>query len=249
MSAEAIEMKKRMHGTAGFSLVELLVGTILFTIVTGIAFSLLMSAQLRYQGESTLTEAFQQANVALDQIVRDVHSAGYPPANSFTAGVALNNPNLVALPFSWSPGYTNTPPTPCTVGGSCGAVPGNYDLIVEADVGNGNGVQWIRYSLVGTTLMRGMAPKAPFADPVGSTAASLAPYLENVMNGSLPIFSYVCDGGATQQPCAGGPTQFPSTIREVNISLMVRSLQPDPQTHQYRTITLDGQAMRLNPSQ
>jgi type II secretory pathway pseudopilin PulG len=241
MSAEAIEMKKRMHGTAGFSLVELLVGTILFTIVTGIAFSLLMSAQLRYQGESTLTEAFQQANVALDQIVRDVHSAGYPPANSFTAGVALNNPNLVALPFSWSPGYTNTPPTPCTVGGSCGAVPGDYDLIVEADVGNGNGVQWIRYSLVGTTLMRGMAPKAPFADPVGSTAASLAPYLENVMNGSLPIFSYGYDAGTTSQQ--------PSNIREVNISLMVRSLQPDPQTHQYRTITLNGQAMRFNPNQ
>src|SRR5712664_3255857 len=159
-------MKKRKHGTAGFSLVELLVGTILFTIVTGIAFSLLMSAQLRYLGESTVTEAFQQANVALDQIVRDVHSAGYPPANSFAVGVALNNPNLVALPFSWSPGYTNTPPTPCTVGSSCGAVPGDYDLIVEADLGNGQGVQWIRYSLQGTTLMRGMATKVKFADPV-----------------------------------------------------------------------------------
>src|SRR6266852_2194040 len=249
MSAEAIEMKKRTHGTAGFSLVELLVGTILFTIVTGIAFSLLMSAQLRYQGESTVTEAFQQANVALDQIVRDVHSAGYPPANSFAASVALNNPNLVALPFSWSPGYTNTPPTPCAVGGSCGAVPGDYDLIVETDTGDGNGVQWIRYSLQGTTLMRGRTTKVQFADPVAATAASLVPYLENVVNGSLSIFSYVCDGGATLQPCAGGPTQTPSNIREVNISLMVSSLQPDPQTHQYRTITLNGQAMRFNPNQ
>jgi type II secretory pathway pseudopilin PulG len=242
-------MKKRKRSADGFSLVELLVGTILFTIVTGIAFSLLMSAQLRYQGESTVTEAFQQANVALDQIVRDVHSAGYPPANSFAAAVAFNNPNLVALPFSWSPGYTNTPPTPCTVGGTCGAVPGEYDLIVETDLGNG--VQWIRYSLVGTTLMRAMVPKQQFQDPVGSTTGLLVPYLDNVMNGSnsLPIFSYVCDGGATQQPCAGGPTQFPSTIREVNISLMVHSLQPDPQTKQYRTITLTGQAVRFNPNQ
>jgi len=81
------------------------------------------------------------------------------------------------------------------------------------------------------------------------TSGSLLPYLENVMNGALPIFSYVCDGGPTPQPCNGGPTQFPSTIREVNISLMVRSLQPDPQTHQYRTITLNGQATRFNPSQ
>jgi type II secretory pathway pseudopilin PulG len=234
-------MRKRKHSAVGFSLVELLVGTILFTIVTGIAFSLLMSAQLRYQGESTVTEAFQQANVALDQIVRDVHSAGYPPANSFAAGVALNNPQFVALPFSWSPGYTNKPPTPCTVGGSCGSVPGDYDLIVEADIGTGQGVQWIRYSLQGTTLMRGMATKVQFADPVASTAASLVPYLENVVNGSLPIFSYGYDVGTTLQQ--------PSSIREVNISLMVRSLQPDPQTHQYRTITLNGQAMRFNPNQ
>jgi type II secretory pathway pseudopilin PulG len=249
VSVEAIEMKKRKHGTAGFSLVELLVGTILFTIVTGIAFSLLMSAQLSYQGESTVTEAFQQANVALDQIVRDVHSAGYPPKSSLSAVVANDNAkaNQYALPFAWTPSY---PATPCTVGGTC-TVPGEYDLIVEADLGTGQGVQWIRYSLQGTTLMRGTTGKQPFKDPVDSTTGSLVAYLENVMNGSnsLPVFSYVCDGEPTQQPCNGGPTQLPSTIREVNISLMVRSLQPDLQTHQYRTITLNGQAMRLNPSQ
>src|SRR5258708_13289545 len=105
-------MRKRKHSAVGFSLVELLVGTILFTIVTGIAFSLLMSAQLRYQGESTVTEAFQQANVALDQIVRDANSTGYPPANSFAGGVALNNPQFVALHFSCSPPHTTTPPPP-----------------------------------------------------------------------------------------------------------------------------------------
>lgn len=250
MSTEAIEMRRRNHpNNAGFSLVELLVGTILFTIVTGIAFSLLMSAQLRYQGESTVTEAFQQANVALDQIVRDVHSAGYPPKSSLTAVVASDNSktNLFALPFAWTPNY---PTTPCAVGagGTC-TVPGEYDLIVEADLGIG--VQWIRYSLQTTTLMRGVVQKTPSGDPVIQTNPVLVPYLENVMNGSksLPIFSYVCDGPPTQQPCAGGPTQTPSNIREVNISLMVRSLQPDPQTQQYRTIVVTGQAVRFNPSQ
>ncbi|SRR5216684_3171157 len=236
-------MKKQKHSGSGFSLVELLVGTILFTIVTGAVFSLLLSAQLRYQGESNVTEAFQQANVAIDQIVRDVHSAGYPPANSFAAGRALNNPNLVALPFSWSPGYPNRPPAPCAVGSSCGAVPGDYDLIVETDLGNG--VQWIRYSLVDTTLMRGMVTKVPFADPVGSTASSLLPYLDNVMNRSksVPIFAYGFDN--TTPP----PLPQPSNIREVNITLIVQGAQPDPQTGQFRTITMTGQAVRFNPSQ
>src|SRR5579864_1313303 len=144
-----MEMKNRKDNAGGFSLVELLVGTVLFTIITGAVFSLLMSAQLRYRGESNVTEAFQQANIALDQITRDVHS----------------------------PGYTNVPPLPCVVGGSCGAVPGEYDLIVETDLGDGNGVQWIRYSLQGTTLMRGKTSKVP-GDPVSSTQSSLVPYLE-----------------------------------------------------------------------
>jgi type II secretory pathway pseudopilin PulG len=231
-------MKKQKHGAAGFSLVELLIGTILFTVITGVAFSLLVSSLFRYQGESTVTEAFQQANVALDQIVRDVHSAGYPPRSSFSTTVASNNPAVYALPFTWAPSY---PGTPCTVGptGTC-TIPGQYDLIVETDLGNG--VQWIRYSLVGTTLMRGVAPKARFQDPVAATS-SMVPYLDNVMNGSnsLPMFSYVFDSGTI--------TQTPSDIRQVNVSLIVQSLQPDPQTKQFRTITLTGQAVRFNPNQ
>jgi len=234
-------MKKRHDSARGFSLVELLVGTVLFTIITGAVFSLLMSAQLRYRGESNVTQAFQQANIALDQITRDVHSAGYPAASSFAANVVATTPQLVALPFSWSPGYTNAP---CVVGGSC-AVPGKYDLIVETDLGDGNGVQWIRYSLVGTTLMRGMTQKVQSGDPVGSTQASLVPYLENVMNGnkSLPIFLYTFD------QISPPPPPWPSYIRGVNITLVVQSAQADPQTGQYRTITVTGQAVRFNPNQ
>ena len=130
-------MIKSRQPDRGYSLVELLVATVLFTIIAGTIFSLLFSAQLRYSSESGLTTAFQQANVAIDQITRDIHSAGYPRPSSFAPGVALNNPQLMALPFSWSPGYPNAP---CTVNGSCGAVPGDYDLILETDTGDGNGV-------------------------------------------------------------------------------------------------------------
>jgi type II secretory pathway pseudopilin PulG len=215
-------------------LVELLIATVLFTIIAGTVFSLLLSAQLRYRGESDVTTAFQQANVAMDQITRDVHSTGYPPPSAFPA----TSPQVAALPFSWSlsAGY---PTSPCTVNAGCGTVPGDYDLILETDTGDGNGVQWIRYSLQGTTLMRGVTPKVASQDPVASTDGVLVPYLENVQNGpglkSLPIFKY--------GPLAVSQT---STIREVNISLIVQSAQPDPQTGQFRTITLTGQASRLN---
>lgn len=230
----------------GYSLVELLVATVIFTIIAGAAFSLLFSTQLRYRGESDVTTAFQQANVAIDQITRDVHSTGYPPANSFAAGVAQASPQLVALPFSWSTKTpTSYPNSPCTVNGSCGAVPGDYDLILEVDSGDGKGVQWIRYSLDHTTLKRGIVPKTRFDDPVTSTSgAVLTPYLDNVQNGpgnkSLPIFSYGYD--------STNPDKQPSNIRVVNIMLIVQSAEPDPQTHQFRTITLSGQAERFNPN-
>ena len=233
VSSDATDMKKRNISASGFSLVELLVGTVLFTIITGAVFSLLMSAQLRYSGESNVTEAFQQANVAIDQIVRDVHSAGYPPKTSLPLNTSSD---FYALPFAWSPSY---PGTPCTVGpsGTC-AIPGGNDLIVEADTGSG--VQWIRYSLQNGTLMRGVATKSG-TDPVGTTNNRLAPYLDNVINPtSAPVFSYP-DASASPQPV--------SLIREVNITLIVRSALPDPQTQQFRTITLTGQATRLNPNQ
>jgi type II secretory pathway pseudopilin PulG len=235
-------MMKSRKRVNGYSLVELLVATVLFTIIAGTIFSLLLSAQLRYRGDSSVTAAFQQANVAIDQITRDVHSAGYPPPTSFAAGVVQANPQLAALPFAWSTGYTKTPPTPCTVGVDCGAVPGDYDLILETDLADGNGVQWIRYSLQGTTLKRAVTKKQPFQDPIAATEGSLLPYLENVQNGSLPIFSY---GYGKTPPLAPQP----SDIREVNILLIVQSAQPDPQTGQFRTITLTGQAARFNPDE
>jgi prepilin-type N-terminal cleavage/methylation domain-containing protein len=235
-------MTKSRQQRNGYSLIELMVATVLFTIIAGTIFSLLFSAQVRYSSESGLTTAFQQANVAIDQITRDVHSAGYPPASSFAAGVVAANPQLAALPFSWplSSGYPNAP---CTVGsgGNCGAVPGDYDLILETDFADGNGVQWIRYSLQGTTLMRGMTPKKPFADPVASTsAAGLLPYLDNVVNGPLPIFSYRSDCSNPAPPLQS------STICKVNVVLVVQSAQPDPQTGQFRTITLTGEAALIN---
>jgi type II secretory pathway pseudopilin PulG len=226
---------------AGYSLIELLVATLLFTIISGTVFSLLSSSQLTYQGESTIGEAFQQANVAIDQIVRDVHSAGYPPASSFSTAVAQAAPDKFALPFAWSLGYLNAPPTPCTVGGSCGAIPGDYDLILEADTGAG--VQWIRYSLQGTTLMRAAVRKQPFQDPVTSTDGALLPYLENVINQTkaVSIFSYKPDAAIT--------TTNALNIREVNISLIVQSARKDLQTGQFRTVRVTGQAVRFNPNQ
>ena len=161
-------MKTHSRTQRGFSFLELVAATAIFIVLAGIIFSVLVQGQQSYETESGVMDSFQQASIAVDQIVRDVHTAGYPPTNNYTTAAAAAFPNLIALPFAWpAPGY---PATPCTVGGTCVTTPSAFDLIVEADIGNGNGVQWIRYQLNGTTLLRGMATKFAGLDPAATTA-------------------------------------------------------------------------------
>src|SRR5437899_8861853 len=100
----------RKERQEGFTLIELLVSLGIFLLVTGAAFTLLGSSQRRYQTESQVLTSFQEARLGLDQIVRDVNDAGYPPPSFFQSGF----PNLSAKsPFAWSPGYAGPP---CQIG-------------------------------------------------------------------------------------------------------------------------------------
>jgi prepilin-type N-terminal cleavage/methylation domain-containing protein len=237
----------------GFSLMELMVATLLFTVIAGVVFSLLGLSMKRYQFEKDYLVAFQQASVAMDQITRDVHSTGYPPKNAFTTATATANPTKVANAFAFMPGY---PAAPCAVG-VCTS-PGPYDLITEFDPGNG-AIQWVRYQLVGTTLMRGVTPKVG-TDPVTSTNGVMVAYLDNVMNNptaaqmtalqasnpglfpgsaAVPVFTYTYDPGTAAQP---------PNIREVNITLIVEDPRLDQVSKKLRIVTLTGQAARINPN-
>lgn len=252
----------------GFSVLELAVVVTILVVVSGGVFALLNETQDRYRMESEVVSSFQSARLGMDQISRDVHSAGYPPVSWLPCALAKANPQNVAYPFAWAPGYvdpTCPPPSPmagCTMGVAC-TTPGPYDLIIEADIDpqNNNGVEWIRYSLVGTTLFRGVASKVAGGDPVATTKPALLPYVENVVNNPgkalinqltpyypnlfpggnpVPIFSY------SLSSVAG--TQVPQKIREVSITLIAMAPELDPQTGQPRVVTLTGLARRVDPN-
>jgi len=107
------------------------------------------------------------------------------------------------------------------VGASC-STPTQWDIIVETNPNPQDPtcvpncpVQWIRYQLQGTTLMRGLVNKTAGDDPSSDTSASgvLVPFVQNVVNnacpttiptcqsaypgifsgGPVPVFTYVCD--------------------------------------------------------
>ena len=257
----------------GFTLVELLVALGIFLVVTGAAFTLLGSSQKNYQTESQVLTSFQEARLALDQIVRDVNDSGYPPPTYSEGVVEL----YASSPFAWSAGAGYPPPGRCQIGtggtGTCTTAtandqaPGDFDLIIETNPNRQDPscaptckVQWIRYQLQGTTLMRAMVPKELGKDPDAKTLGNLVPLVQNVINNSggtpVPIFSYTCDTPTAPQPqpplCASLGTaadNSPANIRDVTVTLIVAAPLPDATTGQQRVVELRGRGRRINPNQ
>ncbi len=187
-----VRSDERQHG---FTLVELLVALGIFLVITGAAFTLLGTSQKHYQTESQVLTSFQEARLGLDQIVRDVNDAGYPPPTFFVSGAPQNS---ASSPFAWSAGAGYPPPGFCRIGtaggGTCTTAtagdrtPGDFDLIIETNPNPqdpNSTVCWIRYQLQNTTtlptLMRGVIAKVPLGDPDTNTAA-LVPFVQNVVN-------------------------------------------------------------------
>jgi prepilin-type N-terminal cleavage/methylation domain-containing protein len=271
----------------GFTLIELLTALGIFLLITGAAFTLLSSSQQRYQTESQVLNSFQEARLGLDQMVRDINDAGFPPPTFINSDPT----KVTSTPFAWSPGYPNNP---CQIGtaggGTCTTAmdfaPGDFDIIIETEPNPQDPacapncqVQWIRYQLQGTTLMRGMAPKVPGGNPDFAFAGQYAvvPFVQNVVNNSpnlqiglyqlsvssptvfpggnpVPIFQYTCETpSAPQNPLPfckdAGADNSPKNVRDVMITLIVAAPLPDATTGRPRLVQLEGRGRRINPNQ
>jgi prepilin-type N-terminal cleavage/methylation domain-containing protein len=243
----------------GFTMLEMLIAIAVFMVVAGAAFGLLANSQKRYKTDSQALTSFQQARLGIDQIIRDINDAGYPPANHFSTTPPADS--YAITPLAWTPGY----PGACTIGGTC-TTPGDFDMIIETDY-DGTGVKWIRYQLVGTTLSRGVTTKVG-TDTQGVTTAAgvMVPYVTNVMNNAptttianirtyypsmfpggvaQPIFQYTCDTPGGPQSCAGNS---PVNVRDVQITLILQTSQNDLQTGAPQFVELSGRGRRINPN-
>ena len=269
-----MKLAARERTQRGFTLVELLMAMAIFVLICGAMFGLLQLSQQKYNSESQMSGTFQEARLAMDQIVRDVDESGYPPLSFFSIKPA--SPSSYALTHVAWAGY---PASTCqigTAGGGTCATPGDFDLILETAIGDnttpGNQVFWVRYQLIGTTLYRGAVAKSSL-DPVSATSATgvMTPLLTNVMNnpsnaqlaaittdfpsmfpggGAVPIFQYMCDTPTGPVACPNASASFssPPYIRDVDVTLIVAAPQLDAQTHRWKLIELNGRGHRINPS-
>jgi type II secretory pathway pseudopilin PulG len=250
----------------GFTLLELLVSTAIFMVICGAMFGLLQISQQKYVAETQMSGAFQEARLGLDQIVRDINSAGYPPPSMFSN---LSNPlNYAAAPVAWYPNY---PSTDCQIGTNC-STPTDQDLIIETNTGSG--MVWIRYQFnpAQGVLYRGVVPKTT-GDPLSAFtgAGIMTPLVNNVLNypnaltapnaptlaqinidyptmlpaGSQSMFVYSCNTPTGSQLCSGA-FNAPRFIADIDVTLIVQTPQPDAQTHGLKLIELTGRGHQTN---
>jgi type II secretory pathway pseudopilin PulG len=153
----------RQH-ESGFSMVEMAVVLGLMTVVTGAIFMQLGSAQKRAKWEADQMDAVQEAREFADQIVRDLHHAGYPGTQMYQAGVLMSPP-------------TND------YRAAAGLVKFSYtELLFEGDVDGAGNVSSVRYTLQAAadgncpcSLRRSQTPKFS-----GNPMAQLTNYTREV---------------------------------------------------------------------
>lgn len=238
----------------GFTIMELMIATAIFLVICGAMFGLLELSQQKYSSETQISGAFQETRLAIDQIVRDFDVSGFPSQSIFST-LPTDTTKYAVSPVAWFPNY---PVTPCAlavppVGAPC-TTPGDFDLILETDLGNGNGVSWIRYRLRDNILYRVVVPKTAGGDAATATSSdptAVVPFLTNVMNAASaqPIFKFTCDTPGGPQPCAvAGNYGTSNYIRDVDITLIVMTRQPDLETGIPKLVELQGRGHRVNPA-
>ena len=269
-------MRARVKPAPGFTLLELLVAMGVFLIICATMFELLDLAQKKYSSETQVTAAYQDARLALDQMVRDINISGYPSPSLFS--VLPSATQYASNAVAWSPSY---PLSPCTIGtgmtgGSC-ATPGDYDLILETTLPGDHFVSWIWYHLdPGTlTFYREVVPKSG-GDPMAAvmSAGTQTALVKNVVNvpgalqaqisaaypslfqnqSQVPVFQYTCRVPVTQaptglEPCVlAGAYNSPKFISDVDVTLIAMTPQRDLQTQTVKLVELSGRGHRANPT-
>jgi prepilin-type N-terminal cleavage/methylation domain-containing protein len=168
----------------GFSLLELLIALFVMALVGGIVLRGVSTALQRYQTEEYRTDITQESREFLDQVIRDLHTIGYPNVHMYAPGVLGATQAAINSNASYAVGLVAVSAT---------------DLWFEGDLDGSGQVQSVRYQLQSAngscpcTMRRGTAIKVGGTAPDAQTPAFNVE-LQNVLNST---------GGAAPYPIAG----------------------------------------------
>ena len=200
----------------------------ILTVVIGVVSEAVIAMQQRNVAESGKVDLTQQSREFMDQIVNDIHQDGFPSIKLFDPSTLASGTN-------------------CKLDANvaCGLISVSSNAIqFEGDV-DGSGVSEVWIQEIGTTcpctIQRGTVSKASFM----ATNAQPPFYTEvdNVLNTNI-FSAYQADGLSVN--ISSPVTSGFSDITDIGITLYVQSVQRDPKTNLYPTVTMTAAAKITN---
>jgi prepilin-type N-terminal cleavage/methylation domain-containing protein len=216
------------HGQqGGFSLLELIVSLAILSIVLGVVVEGITTMEARNTVEANKVDLTQQTREFMDQIVNDIHQAGFPGLNMFDPS-------------------TLTSKTDCTQDNNlaCGLVSVSTTAIqFEGDV-DGTGVSEVYIQL---NVPSGGCPCSIQRGTVLKSVGGLPQFytqVDNVINTAV-FTAYQSDGTPVTLPATKTSGNL-KNITAIGITLYVKSLQSDAKTGVYPTVTMVATAKVSN---
>ena len=168
--------KKITTRQSGFSLIELLVVVAVLMIVMGVVMKQVELVQKRYSAEEQRLDISQESREFFDQLIRDLHQAGYPNSKMFATGELMSPPQNDRR-------------------NAVGLVKFAYDEVwFEGDVDGDGQVDVIDYKLLADA--NGQCPCRISRSVVSPKADATAPMTQVNTNWSTELQQVVNSGGA-----------------------------------------------------
>jgi prepilin-type N-terminal cleavage/methylation domain-containing protein len=200
---------KERFSTEGFSLVELLMVLVIFSLLLGGVFSSLNEGQHSSQISRDEAEMQQELQDVLSLMTSELRTAGFPPLSYYDAQYLLNpgtRKNLVAQ-------------------GLILAAP--QEIRFQGDIDGDNTVDYVRYYLSGSSppysLNRFGGAIKPDGNLPGGSPQKLSEMMENF---ELRYFT-----------SSGVETSNLPDVTSIQIQLTLRARHPDPLSRVYRTVS------------
>jgi len=246
----------------GFTLLEMLVVTVILGIVVGAVFTQMDQAQQRMTTEETKLDDFQQARDFVDQFFRDINQIGDPNFRLMDTTSALWSPALTTqITYNYASPYINDNRF------AMGLVKiDSNELRFEGAVNGVGNVQSIIYMINGSSLcslclQRSQTDKVA-ADPLTGQSQNWGTEVNDLI--STPVFRYFkydgteitsCSAASPSTPCTpldyttAAVAQTLASIKTVQINLRIQNPNiMDQQTHQPIETSFEGEVSLNNCS-
>lgn len=215
-----IRWNKTRGPQLGFTMLELMVSVAILTLVVGVVVDGLTRLSQRNKMEATKVDLTQETREFMDQIVNDIHQAGYPSLHTFdpaTKPLGTNDPGVATQ------GLVNATPSSLQFEGDVDGTGTVSEVFIQLNPLNGP---------CPCTIQRGAISKALWQ------GGALPSYYTEVTNVNNTNIFQGYDNGGNNVALVGAA---PANLAAIEITLSVKATAPDT-NGQYPIITMTTSA-------